>query len=98
MSSTEYTNAGPSQAGWSYNTLSTYNNANNIMAPLTAGTTVCAQTIPQWGAIGYSALTHGVPPSGNKYFSIRDAYGANASNCSTQYLTRLCKGGGCGGK
>ena len=81
---------GPSCA---YGTLSTYN------APWAGVQTGAAPNnnsgyyvVPNYAAIGVDALSKpfGIPGNCNGYFSLTSAYGPNAANCSTNYITRLC--------
>ena len=66
--------------------------SNGVNPVPTAGQYV----VPDYGAIGYDALTHGVGGGGcNNYFNIEQAYGTGAGSCSTTYSTRAC--GGCAG-
>jgi hypothetical protein len=67
-------------------------NSNGVNPVPTSGQYV----VPDYGAIGYDALTHGNAGGGcNNYFNIEQAYGAGAGSCSTSYSVRAC--GGCGG-
>jgi hypothetical protein len=73
----------------SYTNLGCYLGSNNTMAPSTYGSTQGVYLTPNYGAIGYNALSHGTP-SGQSYFSITNAYGKGASSCNTSYTRRLC--------
>ena len=75
-----------------YSQLGCYLGSNPTMPPLKPGTTSGAYLTPDYPAIGYDALTHGVNSS-DSYFNIQNAYGP--SNCSTTYTSRLC-GSDCG--
>ncbi len=44
--------------------------------------------VPQFHAITYDALTHGLAPTVG-YFNITSAYGSGAGNCNTQYKLRM---------
>ena len=47
--------------------------------------------VPVWGAPGYNSLTHGnQAPTCIGHFNISQAYGANAANCNTRFVQRLC--------
>jgi len=47
--------------------------------------------VPNYGSIGYNALSHGnTTPSCSGYFNITSAYGANAGDCNTQYINSSC--------
>ena len=49
--------------------------------------------VPNYGAPGYDTLTHGrKTPTCSGFFNITSAYGANANNCNTQFVQRLCSG------
>ena len=79
----------------SYNTLNNYNgySKRGINHPQVAPTTTSGiYIVPDYASIGYNALTHGGQgPSCAGYFTIDGAYGKNANNCSTKYMTRVCK-------
>ena len=94
MSSNEYTNPMSKGPACGYASLCNYN-SNGQMAPLPANARNVSgkYIVPAWNAIGYSALTHGNSASCGGYFGIEAAYGKNAGNCSTNYVTSLC--GGC---
>jgi len=79
----------------SYTNLSNY----NVKSPGTLGTPAVPPSVvsgyyvvPQYGSIGYDALTHGTGPSCTGYFNITDGYGPNAGNCNTQYMQSPCGG------
>lgn len=83
---------GPSCA---YVSLSNYNGVQKM--PRAMGTPVVPATtvkgvyvVPDYGTIGYSALTHGTGPSCAGYFDITSAYGKGAENCNTQFMQRMC--------
>ena len=83
-----------------YATLGSYNGyAPGMMGspPLLATTVTGMYVVPDYSTIGYDSLTHGMGPYPQRYFNIRSAYGAGAGNCNTQYMTRMCNSGGCGG-
>ncbi len=79
----------------SYQTLNTYSNngglkfaGNNIP---TATASSGYYLVPDYGNIGYDALTNSGGPSGNKYFTIKDAYGKNSNeSCGTKYNQSAC--------
>ena len=49
--------------------------------------------VPVWGAIGFNTLTHGEQaPTCSGHFNISQAYGADAANCNTRFVKRLCSG------
>ena len=50
--------------------------------------------VPSWGpGFGYATLQHGnQTPTCSGFFDITKAYGANANNCNTQFVQRLCSG------
>lgn len=78
----------------SYASLSNYNgySRRGIGRPQVIPTTVVGSNIvPNYGTIGYNALTHGSSPSCAGYFDIQSAYGKTANKCNTQYVNRLCK-------
>lgn len=89
----EYSKPTVASSKCAYASLGCYYGPNSTMPALRPGTTSGAMVVPTYGAIGYNALTHGVAPGCGTYFNITDAYGADASSCSTSYATRLC--GGC---
>ena len=77
----------------SYSTLGNYNGSSRgtMGHPTVPATTVSGSYIvPDYGTIGYNALTHGDVPSCVGYFNITNAYGKNAASCSTRYSQRLC--------
>ena len=90
----EYTAKSVTGSACSYNNLGNYQGANNTMPPVRAGVSSGVYLTPNYSAIGYNALTHGVPPgcSSQPYFSITNAYGKNAGSCNTTYTQRLCGG------
>ena len=76
----------------SYVSLGDYNGVRRggIGHPQVSATTVTGTYIvPEYGAIGYNALTFGGPTHAG-YPDITAAYGKSASNCNTQYMSRLC--------
>jgi hypothetical protein len=80
----------------SYASLNNYNsggrkkNSGMVGMPTVQATNVIGSYIvPDFGMIGYNALTHGTGPTGNGYFDITDAYGKGAANCNTQYMQRM---------
>ena len=91
----EYTQSSVSSSGCNYARLGCYYGPRSTMPPIRRGTTSGVMIVPTYGAIGYNALTHGVPDSCGGHFNITNAYGANAGSCSTKnlYTKRLC--GGC---
>ena len=79
----------------SYVSLSNYNgvqrNARSVGMPHVPASTVSGfYVVPQYGTIGYNALTHGDSPSCAGYFDITNAYGKGAENCSTEFKQRMC--------
>ena len=48
--------------------------------------------VPNYHAPGYDTLQHGSAPTCGGFFNINSAYGANANNCNTQFVQRLCSG------
>lgn len=86
-----------SGASCSYASLNNYNsggrkkNTGNVGMPSVPATNVVGSYIvPEYGMIGYNALTHGNGPSCAGYFDITDAYGKGAANCNTQFMQRMC--------
>jgi hypothetical protein len=77
-----------------YTTLNNYNSsaAGTLGQPAVPATTTSGHYIvPNYSAIGYSALTHDTnSPSCSGYFNITNAYGASANNCDTQYSQSPC--------
>ena len=76
----------------SYASLGGYNGTKKggVGHPQVAPTTVVGTYIvPDYGAIGYNALTFGGPTCAG-YPDITTAYGKGASNCNTKYMSRLC--------
>jgi hypothetical protein len=77
----------------SYTNLANYNTSSkgHMGHPQVSPTTVVGTYIvPEYGAIGYNALTHGDAPTCGGYFDITSAYGKTANNCNTKYMNRLC--------
>jgi hypothetical protein len=95
MSYNENSNVSVNGPSCSYNTLNNYNgySKRGINHPQVAPTTTSGiYIVPDYASIGYNALTHGGQgPSCAGYFTIDGAYGKNANNCSTKYMTRVCK-------
>jgi hypothetical protein len=89
----EYTNSAVGCSGCAYNT--SCSSGSRTMTQLRPGTTSGVFITPDYGGIGYDALTHGVTGGCQKYFNIQDAYGSGAGNCKTSYTSRTC--GGCNG-
>lgn len=76
----------------SYATLDSYNGSRKgaLGHPQVSPTTVVGTYIvPQYDAIGYNALVKGGPSCAG-YPNIKQAYGDNANNCNTKYMSRLC--------
>jgi hypothetical protein len=92
----EYSKPTINSSACQYTNLGSYNGCNSSMPPLKPGVTSGVYLTPNYGAIGYDALTHGITGNCANYFNIQDAYGSSAGNCSTTYTSRLCGGGGCG--
>ena len=89
----EYSNTSVNSSPCAYTQLGSYLGSNSPHH-LNAGPSSGSMVVPQWGAIGYDALTHGgAAGSCNSYFNINHAYGYGAGNCHTKYTRRLC--GGC---
>lgn len=82
----------PEQCYGGYSTLGCYNphGKAHFMPGQTSGVFIT----PEYGAIGYDALTHGNRGCGG-YFKIDDAYHTNSGKCDTIYSRRYC--GGCTG-
>ena len=89
----EYTNSAVGSPGCAYKT--SCSSGGSTMPPLRPGTTSGVFLTPNYGGIGYDALTHGVAGGCQQYFNIQDAYGSGAGNCKTSYTSRAC--GGCNG-
>jgi len=89
----EYTNSAVGCAGCAYKT--SCSSGSTTMTQLRPGTTSGVFITPNYGGIGYDALTHGVTGGCQQYFNIQDAYGSGAGNCKTSYTSRAC--GGCNG-
>jgi len=86
----EYSNTSVNSSPCAYTQLGSYLGSNSPHHAPVSGTYL----VPQWGAIGYDALTHGgTAGSCNSYFNINHAYGNGSGNCHTKYTRRLC--GGC---
>jgi hypothetical protein len=77
-----------------YANLSSYNSSvpGSLGSPAVPATTTSGvYVVPNYSAIGYSALTHDAAiPSCSGYFNISNAYGADAANCNTQYSQSPC--------
>ena len=73
----------------SYKSLQNYNDrsAPGVMVVPAPNTGSYYQIIPGYTAIGYDALTHGVQPSGNNYFAVKNAYSCDAE---PSYNKRAC--------
>jgi hypothetical protein len=72
----------------SYKSLQNYNDRSApgvMVVPAPKGS--YHQIIPSYNAIGYDALTHGVPPSGVNYFSVKNAYSCDVEPA---YNKRAC--------
>jgi hypothetical protein len=78
----------------SYVSLSNYNSSAPGMlgSPVqNANTVTGSYVVPNYSAIGYGALTHDAStPSCSGYFSVTNAYGADANTCSTQFNNLPC--------
>ena len=79
----------------SYVNLSNYNSSSaGTMGHPDSGsrsTVTGSYVVPNYGAIGYSALTHDSSvPSCSGYFNITSAYGQNADTCNTTYSMSPC--------
>ena len=86
----EYSNTSVNSSPCAYTQLGSYLGSNSHHHGPVHGTYLT----PEWGAIGYDALTHGgAAGSCNSYFNINHAYGNGSGNCHTKYTRRLC--GGC---
>ena len=85
-------------SGCNYPNLSNYNmkSAGTLGTPAVPPTTVSGSYIvPNYGAIGYNALTHNMAmPSCSGYFNICNAYGGcdqqGAFNCKTSFSSSPC--------
>ena len=78
-------------ASSTYATLSSYNGASAMGVAVPQGTVSGTYVVPSYGAIGYSALTHGVTtPSASGYFGIRPAYKSEDGSCKTQFSRSSC--------
>jgi hypothetical protein len=55
---------------------------------------MATQVIPVYKSLGYNALTHNVPTSGNNHFSVSNAYPGYPGNCTENlfYAQRKCDG------
>ena len=74
----------------SYKSLQNYNDRSapgTMVVPVPAPPGSYYQIIPAYTAIGYDALTHGVAPSGNHYFAVKNAYSCDAE---PTYNKRAC--------
>ena len=71
-----------------YSNLGCYYGQQGTMAPIRP--TNGSYIIPNWGSIGYAALTKGGVGNYKSYYNINDAYG---SDVETTFSNRLC--GGC---
>jgi hypothetical protein len=80
----------------SYVNLSNYNSTSEGSLgspPLRAATVSGSYVVPNYAPIRYDALSHGdTQPSCSGYFNIKGAYGANAADCNTEYMTSDCTG------
>lgn len=61
-----------------------------IRPPIPTTTVAGYYVVPTYSAPGYDTLTHGYS-TGGPYFSIGQAYGYGAGNCSTQYMGAICQ-------
>lgn len=81
-------------ASCSYVDLKSYNStsAGSLGSPAVPSATVSGYyVVPNYSAIGYSALTHDSSmPSCSGYFNIQKAYGVGADQCNTQYSQSPC--------
>jgi hypothetical protein len=88
----EYNNNTVGGSSCSYASLSTYNNGSKGMSPPVPATTVSGvYVVPSWSAASYNTLSHDSAPSCSGYFSVTNAYGKNANNCSTKFVQKLCQ-------
>lgn len=91
--------AGPNVgAGCNYAQLGAYNLGFRGIRPPVPLTSVSGYyVVPAYSAPGYDTLTHGAAgcgcgsSSGGNYFTIGQAYGQNAGNCSQRYMGSICQ-------
>jgi hypothetical protein len=77
--------------GCNYAKLGTYvSGYRGIRPPIPMTTVAGYYVVPTYSAPGYDTLTHGGGAQCGPYFSIGQAYGYGAENCSTQYMGSLC--------
>ncbi len=93
----EYSQTSPAGPVLSYSHLEKYNAPTNALgnngstgSPFVGpnNSTSMSYVVPEFRAITYDALTHGLAPT-TGYFNITSAYGAGAGNCNTQYKLRM---------
>ena len=80
-------------AACSYATLNHYNSHSSMAVPVPDRTRGVSGSyvVPNYGGLGYNALTHGQKVGTcSGFFNITNAYGKNANNCNTQYVRTLC--------
>jgi|TARA_B100000902_G_C27294063_1_gene908882 hypothetical protein len=83
--------------GCSYANLQNYNIVPQNMGymntpPIPKSTTQNLYIVPNFSAIGYDALTHGLKtPTCSGFYNITDAYGKGANNCNAQYIKQSCQ-------
>ena len=89
----EYNNNSVAGSSCSYANLSNYNNGSQgTNPPVSASVISGVYVVPEYSSPGYNTLSHNSNgPSCSGYFNIQNAYGANANNCSTKYVQKLCQ-------
>lgn len=88
----EYNNNTVGGSSCSYASLSNYNNGSKGQSPPVPATTVSGvYVVPSWNSPSYSTLMHDSAPSCSGYFSVTNAYGKGANNCSTKFVQKLCQ-------
>lgn len=90
--SSDYVNYSAGSSSCQYAPLGQYTGDYSMGVPFQGKVSSGNYIVPQWGAIGYDALTNKVPNCSG-YFDVNSAYGSDAGNCQTTYRTSLCGGG-----
>ena len=90
MSTNEYNNNAVSAPACAYATLGQYNGCNGGNSPYVNNSGQCNYVVPDWGEIGYDALTGPGCPSCSGFFTMEQAYGRNSNNCNQRYLSKSC--------
>jgi hypothetical protein len=79
-------------AACSYTNLQIYNQGPTKLSAASSSGVMAGSIVPQWGGVGYDALSHGAAPSCSGYFNVQSAYPSMAGgNCGTNFVHRGCQ-------